>query len=205
MQGIQGSTGGGNRPGDVINLGQLSYSRGHRYKNINYAYGADIFAGAFYNRSLGKSDPNYFKSKSVQGYELKSSINVFHSYRTREFRYLGLDLAYSKENGDFAKFRQVMPTTKYVYIIPATGLFSAAINSEMVWTEPFWKITRYSLRFSLKQTFGDLRYNEMGNDSYSRNSITGLTASAAGYAEIKNIFFIMEAGAGGRINIGYKF
>ena len=205
MQGIQASEGGTNPADDLINLGQLSFSRGHRFKNINYAYGADVFAGAYQNKSVESDDQNYFKSKSVQGFELKGSVNFFKTYKTFDLRLIGLDLAYSKEYGDFAKLRQQMPTAEKVYVIPASGLFSAALNTEIICSEQFWKITRYGLRLSLKQTFGDLRYRGMFNAYDINRSISGLTGSVAGYFEIKNYFFIGEAGDGGRLNIGYKF
>lgn len=205
MQGTQTSEGGTRPSEDLINLGQLSFSRGHRYKNINYAYGADVFAGTYENMSVEKEDPSYFKSKSVLGFELKSSVNLFHTYKTFDIRVIGLDLAYSREYGDFAKFRQVMPTSENLYVIPATGLFSAALNSEIICSEQFWKVTRYGIRLSLKQTFGDLRYNGIFENNFTKRSISGLSGSVAGYFEIGNFFFIGEAGDGGRFNIGRKF
>lgn len=205
MQGIQTSEGGTNPEDDLINLGQLSFSRGHRYKNINYAYGADVFAGSYQNKSVENDDPNYFKSKSVQGYELKSSVNVFQTYRTFDLRLLGIDLAYSKEYGDYAKFRQQTPTTENVFVIPATGLFSAAINTEVIFRAPLGRMIRYGFRLSLKQTFGALNYNGIFNQYNNNKSVSGTTGSIAGYFEMKKYFFIVEAGDGGRLNIGYKF
>ena len=190
---------------DMLNLGVFSVNRGLIYKNVNFAYGADFFAGSFKNKSLEASDPGYFNKKSVSGVKFKSSLNYFQTIRSFDFRIIGFDLAYSKEFGDFAKFRQVISNTENRFAIPATSLLSGGLSSEIIFKTRKSFIKRYGFGINLRTTFNDLNYQGVDENGQKGGTKSGFAPSWSIYVQTKHLYFVGESSKNGSMNLGYKF
>ena len=187
---------------DVGNLAQIAFSRAHTFKNINFAYGIDGFAGGYHNSFLEPGDIDYFKNKSVFGFQLKSSVNTFITSEFYDFRIIGADFSYSKEYGSFSTFRKDIIGREDFYSIPETGLFSAGLSSEIIFRGRKSSNKQYGLKLGFQNTFGNLLYQGFGVHSEKQRR---LEATIAVYIQLNKYFLIMEGSRGGRINLGYRF
>ena len=108
---------------------------------------------------------------------------------------------YAKEYGSFATFRKDISGRENVYTIPRTGLFSASLNSEILFRgrKPS---TQYGAKLALHNTFGDLQYQGLDPNQKERS----LKGAAAFFLQLNKYFFILEGGgSASRINAGYRF
>jgi hypothetical protein len=187
---------------DIGNLAQAAFSRAHTFKSINFAYGIDGFTGSYHNTFIESGDLDYFKNKSVYGFQLKTSVNTFITSEFYDFRIIGADFSYSKEYGSFSKFREDIIGRENFYSIPETGLFSAGLSSEIVFRSRKSSDRQYGFKLGFQNTFGNLRYQGFGVQTEKQRS---LEASLAIYLQLRKYFLIMEGSRGGRINFGYRF
>ena len=190
---------------DMLSLGVFSINKGLIYKNVNFAYGADFFAGNFKNKSLKASDPGYFNKMSLSGVKFKSSLNYYQTIRSFDLRIIGFDLAYSKEFGDFAKFRKVISNTENRYAIPATSLLSGGLSSEIIFKTRRSFIKRYGFGINLRTTFNDLTYQGLDENGQKGGIKSGFAPSWSIYVQTKHLYFVGESSKSGSMNLGYRF
>ncbi|MGB4776059.1 MAG: hypothetical protein WBP45_12850 [Daejeonella sp.] len=190
---------------DYLELAQLAFSRGHRFKNLNFAYGLDAFAGKYYNSSLDFSNPDHFDDKSISGFQVKTAVNTYQSATLYELRIIGLDLSYSKEFGDFSQFRKDVIGKENFYSIPTTGLFTAGLSSEVIFRGRRSARTQYGFSLNLKNTFGNLKYQGFDYLGEREGKAKSLRTSISLYLQLKRYFFILEGSKSGRLNAGYRF
>ena len=99
--GIQRYTGNENEDYFKTSAFELSATRGHQRKNFQFAYGGSFSAGSASYHIYDTSGKNPSKIKnSFSNLFLQASVNGVKTTRYAEFRYLSLDLGYSKEFGD---------------------------------------------------------------------------------------------------------
>lgn len=188
---------------DVLTLGQISFSKAHQLKKLNFAYGIDAYSGAYRNKFLEQGDADNFESKNISGLQLKTSVNTFKSVGQFELRLVGLELAYSKEFGDFARFRRDIPGRENFYSLPKTGLFSAGPSTELLWKQTR---ARYGFKLSLLNTFGSLDYQGYDQTGMNGGKARRLNSTIALYFQQKHFFIILEGlDQSGRLNFGFSF
>lgn len=184
-------------------MGQISLSRAHQLQKLNFAYGIDAYSGAYRNKFLEQGDADHFESKSISGLHLKTSINTFKSVSQLELRLIGLELAYSKEFGDFSRFRSDIPGRENFYSLPKTGLFSAGLSSELLWRRTR---SRYGFKLNLINTFGSLDYQGYDHTGMNGGKARSLNSTIALYFHQKHFFIILEGlDQSGRLNFGFSF
>jgi hypothetical protein len=187
---------------DVIFMGDISYSRAHIYDKFNFAYGLDAFLGSYKNNFIQADDPNYFKSKSVGGFQLKTSINTFRKYKKCDFRYIGVDLAYMNESGDYKNFRNQINKNPFYYSIPNSGFFTAGINSEVIFNNTLGKKSQLGIKLSLLKSFGDFTYLGVDNNGGKNDGVTGVLAF---FLKKNNYFIVLEGPGFAKFNVGFTF
>lgn len=193
-----------NNSDDAINIVNFALSRGHVFDKWNFAYGIDAFFGSYKNKFLPATDPNYFSSRAVSGVQFKTSLNLLKTAKALDFRYIGLDLSYANEFGEFSRFRKTIIGREKFYSIPKSGLFTAGLSSEIVFKGKF-PDNQFGFRFAVQNTFGDLKYQGSYDTEYEILEEKSVTVSGATYLKLKQYFLIFEIGNATRINIGYKF
>ncbi len=107
--------------------GFLTVYHADTFSYLNIAYGVSGFGGD-YNTTHYKAQP---VSKSYYGFGLNASASLFDvSSPHVDFRYLGLDMVYSKEFGDYAAFRRQGDPSGDTYFQQST-LFSYGVFTEV--------------------------------------------------------------------------
>ncbi|MGZ4000627.1 MAG: hypothetical protein ACXVIY_08370, partial [Mucilaginibacter sp.] len=81
---------------DLLVSAQVNYSRGFVYNNFNLAYGVFGVAGDYAKGNEGTA-PDSFNDKFFGALGARASANLFTSYDRMDFRYLGIEMAYSHE------------------------------------------------------------------------------------------------------------
>jgi hypothetical protein len=141
------------------NIGELEISRAHVFKVFNLSYGLYGLIGSEVNGdskidSLVAVNPFIFKSKSFSALGARLSMNLLYTHNRMDFRYLGFEVAYSHEMGDYLAYRkQVYPLPGY-YSSTLNNLVTLGGTTEIVFSPEKSFITQYSFRLFIGQTFG---------------------------------------------------
>jgi hypothetical protein len=130
--------------------GQFNISRGYVFNKFNLAYGA---FGA-----LGNFDEGTFKP--FVAYGARASANLFTNYDRMDFRYLGVEMAYSNEFGSYARYRQSLSSLPGYHVDTRTDLFTMGLTSEVIFHTVRDKNISNGLRVFLGYTFGDNTFGE---------------------------------------------
>jgi hypothetical protein len=134
----------------LLASGQFNISRGYVFNNFNLAYGA---FGA-----LGNFDEGTFKP--FLAYGARASANLFNTYGRMDFRYLGMEMAYSNEFGSYANYRRNISSLPGYHVDTRTNLFTLGLTSEVIFHNTRAKNISNGLRVFLGYTFGNNTINE---------------------------------------------
>ena len=187
---------------DVVFMGDLAYNRAHIYDKFNFAYGFNAFMGSYKNNFIQADDPNYFKTKSVGGFQLKTSVNTFHKFKNCDFRFIGVDLAYMNESGEYKDFRNEIKKREYFYAITTSSFFTAGLNSEVVFKNSLGKNSQLGIKLSLLKSFGNFDYDGV---DFSGGKNDGFATVISLYAKKNSFFMVLEGGDSGKLNLGFTF
>ncbi len=192
---------------DLLVSAQFNYSRAHVFDNFNLSYGAFSVLGDYDQSSSGTS-PNDFSYKFFGAVGARASANLFTSYERMDFRYLGIEMAYSHEFGSFAAFRHFLNSQPGYQADTRTELFTVGLTSEILFHNQNNINIEHGIRFFLGGTFGP---NPVGdNIAFSSSSLTpqffhDIFPKVSYFINAKHFFGVGEFGSGIFLRAGYKF
>jgi hypothetical protein len=132
---------------DFIVSGQLNLSQGYVFNNFNFAYGGFASFGNYQSGgSVNSSDPNYFRDKYFGAVGGRASINAFVNNDRADFRFIGVETAFSHEFGDYAAYRNRTQNVAGYYIDPRVDLFTIGLTTEVIFTIAITKT--YNMEFA---------------------------------------------------------
>jgi hypothetical protein len=191
---------------DFLTSGQANLSVGHAFDNFNVAYGAFGVFGD-YQHSGNKDDPNYFTDKFFGAVGGRFSANAFVTSGNVDFRFIGVEMAYSHEFGDYANYRQQLFRQGGYFVDPRTDLYTVGLTTEVIFHSRNNTGIQHGIRGFLGTTLG---HNDL-NDSYYNNETVGdrffhnFFPKASYFITFKNFFGTAEIGDNLFIRFGYKF
>ncbi len=120
----------------TIRMAQLSFSRGHSYNHINFAYGAFGFAGnTKYDTQFSQVGvPAKYGYRSFSGVGFRSSVGFHLTSGNVEFRILNWENALTFESGDYASFRREVQAVNDYYVNSSTKtkLYTTGGSTELI-------------------------------------------------------------------------
>lgn len=169
---------------DDLGSGQLNISQAYTGKNFNIAYGVFGVAGSYTrDSSFIKTGADYFTQKFFGAVGGRFSANLYtHSGRV-DFRYLGIEAAYSHEFGSYADFRRSLADNPDFNVDPRTDLVSLGLTSEVLFHRRRDNNFENGFRFFLGGTFGN------NYPSYDGVILPGRTSSFSQQFVKINYFF----------------
>lgn len=192
---------------DDLGSGQLNISQAYTGKNFNIAYGVFGVAGnytrdtAFSGKGVGDFNNKFFGAMGG-----RFSANLYtHSGRV-DFRYLGIEAAYSHEFGAYADFRRSIADNPDFNVDPRTDLVSLGLTSEVLFHRKRDNNFENGFRFFLGGTFGN------NYPSYDGVILPGRVSSFSQqfikinyFFRYKKYFGTAELGDGLFLRLGLKF
>ncbi|WP_214071725.1 hypothetical protein [Mucilaginibacter sp. dw_454] len=192
---------------DVVVSGQANLSQGFVFNNFNFAYGGFAEFGDFQNGSSDKSQASYFEDKYFGAVGGRASINAFvHKDRT-DFRFIGVEAAYSHEFGDYAPYRQMLQKLGGYYVDPRVDLFTLGLTTEVIFHGRDDASIQHGIRGFLGTTFG---HNDLDDTYYRDEDATTrmfrhIFPKASYFVNYKDYFGTIEVGSAFMLRLGYKF
>jgi hypothetical protein len=192
---------------DVITAGQLELSRGYVFDNFNVAYGAFGVLGDYQSGQTDKNSAAYFSDRFFGVVGGRFSVNAYVHHDRADFRFIGMEMAYSHEFGDYNTFRRNLSNNAGFYVDPRTNLFTIGLTTEVIFHNQDDKDFQHGIRGFLGTTLG---YNPL-NDTYYKDQTTtnrmfrALFPKASYFIKYKDYFGTIEAGSGVLVRFGYKF
>lgn len=202
---FQGNPPNSKNSSDAISGGQLNIGQGLTFENFNLSYGAFGGLGSYQNKNVtNTTEPTYFTSKYFENLGGRFSANAFINAGNVDIRFLGFEMTYSHEFGDYAAYRQSVTGLPNYYTDTQTDLVTLGVTSEVIWHS-----TRRPLQFGIRLFLGDA----LGNTNYRNPNAFGqvyytntFPASLAYFMQVKNVFFIGEVTTeGGNLKVGLRF
>jgi hypothetical protein len=195
---------------DFLVSGQLNLSRGYVFNNFNLSYGAFGVFGEYQSDQANKGATNYFSDKFFEAVGGRFSANAFVTSGRADFRFIGVEMAYSHEFGTYADFRQHLNTQPGYFVDPRTNLYTLGLTSEVIFHNVNDKGFQNGIRLFLGGTFGD---NDLyDNPKVKENFFSDITGGgfnifpkASYFIKVKNYIGTIEAGNGLFLRFGYKF
>ncbi|MDB5015327.1 MAG: hypothetical protein JWQ84_159 [Mucilaginibacter sp.] len=192
---------------DFLVSGQLNLSRGYVFKNFNIAYGAFGVFGDYQNGAISQGQPNYFSDKFFGAVGGRFSANAYVNSDRVDFRFIGVEMAYSHEFGSYANFRQYINTQPNYYVDPRTNLFTIGLTTEVYFHNVGNTGFQHGIRGFLGTTLG---YNELSTTYYTSETATdrmfrNIFPKVSYFITFKDFFGTIEAGQNFMLRFGYKF
>lgn len=192
---------------DFLISGQLNLSQGHVFDNFNIAYGGFAVFGDYENGSNDKTKPNYFSDKFFGAVGGRFSANAFVTSGNVDFRFIGFEMAYSHEFGDYAAFRKSLDKQGGYYVDPRTDLFSIGLTTEVLFHNRNDATFQHGIRGFLGTTVGHSELDDTyyANDSGQEKFFHKIYPKASYFITFKNYFGTIEVGSNVFVRFGYKF
>ncbi|MES2426145.1 MAG: hypothetical protein V4560_04200 [Bacteroidota bacterium] len=192
---------------DAVVSGQLNLSQGMVFDNFNFSYGGFASFGDYQNGSTDTKSAAYFKDKFFGTVGGRASINAYLHNDRADFRFIGVEAAFSHEFGDYAPYRQMLQNLGGFYVDPRVDLFSIGLTTEVIFHNRDNADFQHGIRGYLGTTLG---HNNL-NDTYYKDETTttkmfrSLYPKASYFIKFKDYFGTIEAGSGVLLRVGYKF
>ncbi len=191
---------------DLVVSGQVNLSRGYVFNNFNLAYGAFGVFGDYENGAIQQGQPNYFTDKFFGAVGGRASANFFINSGRTDFRFIGMEMAYSHEFGDYANFRQSVLSQPNYYVDPRTELFSIGLTSEVLFHNVNNPSVQHGIRVYLGTTLG---HNRLEDTYYTDQTaeaklFRNIYPKASYFITFKQFFGTFEAGQNIFIRFGVK-
>jgi len=193
---------------DFLISGQLNLSQGHVFDNFNIAYGGFLSLGDYQKDSGDKNQTTNSQNDlffgAVGG---RFSANAFVTNGNVDFRFIGMEMAYSHEFGDYASFRKTLDKQGGFYVDPRTDLFSIGLTTEVIFHNRNDATFQHGIRGFLGTTVG---HNKLDDTYYTDDTPTAkmfrkLFPRASYFITFKNYFGTFEVGNAVFARFGYKF
>jgi len=192
---------------DMIVSGQANISQGYVFNNFNLAYGAFGVLGDFGNNVIQKGQPNYFTDKYFGAIGGRASANFFVTQGRTDIRFIGIEMAYSHEFGDYANFRQAVQSQPNYYADARTNLFTIGLTSEIL----FHNVNNPGFQNGIRGFLGTtLGYNPLYSTYYTGDNSSArifhdIFPKISYFIKVKQFFGTIEAGENIFVRFGYKF
>jgi hypothetical protein len=203
---FSGNAGNDKNGNDNITSGRFDIGQGYTLDNFNLSYNAFGEVGGYQNQTnTDQTQPHYFGTKYYQSLGGRVSANAYISTGNVDVRFIGIEMAYSKEFGEYSAYRNALNGQPNYFVNTGTNLFTVGGTSEVIWHMRGSPI-QMGLRLFIGKTVGDYSYrnpNELNQLYYPQSQ----TLSLAYFMQVKNFFFVGEAMApdGGSLRVGFKF
>jgi hypothetical protein len=193
---------------DEVTRGEVNFGQGLTLKNFNIAYSVFGAAGNYDNQSnysnLGTTKEYYFTNKFFGAAGGRFSANAYITSGRVDIRFIGFEMAYSHEFGDYADYRKMVTSQPYFYTNTRTDLVTLGGTSEVIWHSSDPDI-QFGLRLFIGSSLNGNYYKNQGNPAPFYNGDTG-TGSLAYFMQIHRYFFVGELNStGGQFRIGLRF
>lgn len=191
---------------DFLTSGQVNLSQGVRLDNFNIAYGAFGVFGD-YQYSGNKTDANYFPDKFFGAVGGRFSANAFITSDNVDFRFIGVEMAYSHEFGDYASYRQELLSRGGYFVDPRTNLYTVGLTTEVIFHSKKNNGFQHGIRGFIGTTVG---YNDLNDSYYANEDLNNrffhyYFPKASYFVTFKNYFGTIEFGNNLFLRFGYKF
>lgn len=192
---------------DFLVSGQVNLSRAHTFDNVNVAYGGFTVLGDYQNGSDNRGDGNYFRDKFFGAVGGRFSANLFQNNDRVDFRFIGVEAAYSHEFGDYATYRKSLSNQQGYFVDTRTDLLSVGLTTEVLFHNKNNKRIQHSIRGYLGTTFGYNAINQSlhQNDTATDRMFRNLYPKASYFIAFKDYFGTIEVGSAVFIRFGIKF
>jgi hypothetical protein len=183
------------------------------YSNSNFndflisAFG--VF-GQYQSDQANKGETNYFSDKYFEAVGGRFSVNAFTTSGRTNFRFIGVEMAYSHEFGTYADFRRYLNTQPGYFVDPRTNLLTLGLTSEVIFHNVNDKGFQNGIRIFFGGTFGD--NNLYNNPEVKQNYFSDITGGGLNifpkvsyFIKVKNYFGTVEAGSAFFLRFGLKF
>lgn len=192
---------------DMIYSGQADLSVGHTFKNFNLAYGAFGELGDYKNSNQDHDNPNYFSDRTYGAIGGRFSANLYKKIDRVDFRYIGVEAAYSHEFGDFTTFKKNLQPESNYYVDQRINLFTMGLTTEVVFHPANNIKLQHGFRVFLGVTLGHNELNSTihSNDSNEDRLGRELFPKISYFINYKHCFGIVDAGNGFMGRFGYRF
>jgi hypothetical protein len=198
-----------NNANDYSPSGQLNISQGYIFNNFNLAYEAFGVLGDYQhdNQTTQTNRLDNFSDKSFGAVGGRASANFFIHNENYDFRFIGLEMAYSHEFGDYADFRKYLNAQTGYFVDPRTDLFTIGLSSEILFNDRKNVGVQHGIRGFLGTTLGDnpLDKTYYANDSANERMFHNLFLKASYFIKFRNYIGSAEVGNGFMIRFGYAF
>jgi len=192
---------------DLMQSGQFNLSRGHAFKNTNLAYGAFGVFGDLENSSIQQGKPYYFTDKFFGAVGGRASFNFFVNSGRTDFRFLGIEAAYSHEFGDYLDFRRTVNGKSGIIADTRSDLVTIGLTTEILFHN--WGNThiQHGLRGFLGTTFGnnDLEYGTDNFEPDNSKLFRQFFPKVSYFINFNKFFCTAEAGQQFFVRFGIKF
>jgi hypothetical protein len=192
---------------DVITSEQVDISHAYVFDNFNFSYGAFGVLGDYQSGQSDKKSAAYFSDRFFGAVGGRMSINAYVHNDRADFRFIGVEAAYSHEFGEYNKLRRDFSKLNGFYVDSRTDLFTIGLTTEVIFHNRNDNQFQHGIRGFLGTTLG---YNPL-NDTYYQNNTTtqrmfrSLFPKASYFIKFKDYFGTIEAGNGVLLRVGYKF
>jgi hypothetical protein len=192
---------------DFVVSGQLNLSQGFLFDNFNFAYGGFLSLGDYQSGSTDTKAANYFKDKFFGAVGGRASVNAFVNNDRVDFRFIGVEAAFSHEFGDYAAYRQVLQNKSGFYVDPRVDLFTIGLTTEVIFHNRGNTGFQHGIRGFLGTTLGHNNLNDTyyKDETQTTRMFRSLFPKASYYIKFKDYFGTIEAGSGVLLRFGYKF
>jgi len=188
--------------------GQINLSRGHVFDKFNVAYGAFGSFGDYQNGSGDKASPTYFTDKFFGAVGGRVSANFFTTSDNVDFRFIGIEAAYSHEFGAYANYRQRVNSLglSNVYVDSRTDLLTLALTTEAIFHNRNNTLT-HGIRGFLGTTLGSNPLNGTfySSDTPQERFFRDIFPGASYFIKYKNYFGTAEIGNQFFVRFGLAF
>lgn len=196
--------------------GQINISQGQTFKNFNIAYGAFGSFGDYQNGTGNKTSSTYFYDKTFGAVGGRFSANFFTTSDNADFRFIGMEAAYSHEFGAYSDYRKSVINANQlpasgvsqstIYVDPRTDLFTIGLTTEVIFHNRNNTLT-HGIRGFLGTTLGN---NPLNNTLYNTDTpqerfFRDLFPQASYFIKYKNYFGTAEIGNQFFIRFGLAF
>lgn len=192
---------------DFAFSGQLNLSRGYVFSNFNVAYGAFGVFGDYQSDQADKTSPHYFTDKYFEAVGGRFSANAFVNSGRIDFRFIGVEMAYSHEFGTYASYRQYLNTQPGTFVDPRTDLFTIGLTTEVIFHNRNNSDIENGFRGFLGTTLG---HDELDDTYFADETTTGkmirhIFPKITYFLKVKNFIGSIDGGTDFFIRFGYKF
>lgn len=192
---------------DFLVSGQVNLSRGYVFNHFNIAYGAFGVLGDYQSDQASTTAPNSFKDKFFGAAGGRFSANAFVTSGRVDFRFIGVEAAYSHEFGSYADFRQYLSNQSGAFVDPRTDLFTVGLTTEVI----FHNRNNTNFEHGFRGFFGTtLGSSELDRTFYTFDTSTSkffrtFFPKLTYFIRYKNYFGTIDGGEDFFVRFGYRF